>query len=500
MLEGRSGGAPAPSNHHQQGSNDSQQQQTRQSRAQAPSASSILATAIPRKDSFSEDIIVEQQPSTTRGRKGSTSNHHRRVSSPPDEDHPAPPRPRTSSGKASSNDLEMEEVLDDWDSSQGYTQQPPSRPRASSEVLKPHGPMKVSPGTPLGIDEGRELRKLIFSPNGPSNDFTTPWKQGLFFTETSRLQYGLVQLEGGPCGVIAAVQAFVLRDLLFPSSGPTSTLSDGDLTPARRTQALVNALCEIVWQVGDRTHAKFAVYSPDRSERGGRIRDERFNVYDFFQEEQLRTFLANRISQIMDRDGGGIIMLLYSLILTRGCTRVRDDMDDPKSTLIAAHGYCAQELVNLLLIGRAHSNVFDGELRLDGETGANDGPLLRGIIKRSLIGYLTLMESYQYCKVGHFYKNPVFPIWVICSESHYTVLFSLDKRAAVTNGACMDLYFYDELAHQDEVICLTVDNMGGHTPKSISYDKNDSTPPLEHVIHTKWTTATIDWNGTDPLL
>ena len=39
------------------------------------------------------------------------------------------------------------------------------------------------------------------------------WRQGFFFNSKPGLQFGLVQLQGGPCGVIAAVQAHVLAAL-----------------------------------------------------------------------------------------------------------------------------------------------------------------------------------------------------------------------------------------------------------------------------------------------
>jgi hypothetical protein len=32
------------------------------------------------------------------------------------------------------------------------------------------------------------------------------------------------------------------------------------------------------------------------------------------------------------------------------------------------------------------------------------------------------------CQVGSHYKEPVFPIWVVCSESHFTVLFSQQRN------------------------------------------------------------------------
>jgi Domain of unknown function (DUF4205) len=66
------------------------------------------------------------------------------------------------------------------------------------------------------------------------------------------------------------------------------------------------------------------------------------------------------------------------------------------------------------------SNVFDHTLRPSGDL------ICRGIQKRPTIGYLTLLESMRYLQVGGYYKRPLFPIWVIGSTSHFTVLFGDD--------------------------------------------------------------------------
>lgn len=55
-------------------------------------------------------------------------------------------------------------------------------------------------------------------------------------------------------------------------------------------------------------------------------------------------------------------------------------------------------------------------------------------------------------------KTPHFPIWVVCSESHFSVLFGL-QRELLTNpdrDLEFDLYYYDGLANQQEEIRLTV--------------------------------------------
>ena len=51
-------------------------------------------------------------------------------------------------------------------------------------------------------------------------------------------------------------------------------------------------------------------------------------------------------------------------------TTCLDEMDGENSPLIGAHGYCSQEMVNMLLTGQASSNTFDGQvvLKQDGIT------------------------------------------------------------------------------------------------------------------------------------
>ncbi|XP_035304446.1 probable ubiquitin carboxyl-terminal hydrolase MINDY-4 isoform X6 [Cricetulus griseus] len=175
---------------------------------------------------------------------------------------------------------------------------------------------------------------------------------------------------------------------------------------------------------------------------------------------------------------------------------VRQDFDVPTSHLIGAHGYCTQELVNLLLTGRAVSNVFNDVVELD--SGDGNTMLLRGIKARSDIGFLSLFEHYNVCQVGCFLKTPRFPIWVVCSESHFSILFSLQPELLSDwrTERLFDLYYYDGLANQQEEIRLTVD-----TTKTSPEDScRDLVPPLELCIRTKWKGASVNWNGSDPIL
>ena len=93
------------------------------------------------------------------------------------------------------------------------------------------------------------------------------------------------------------------------------------------------------------------------------------------------------------------------------------DMDDPNATITSQFGHSSQELMNLLLTGQAVSNVFDHSMVLSEELTCH------GVQSRPAVGYLTALEALRYCEVGGYYKSPLFPIWVVGSTSHFSVLF-----------------------------------------------------------------------------
>jgi guanyl-specific ribonuclease Sa len=66
---------------------------------------------------------------------------------------------------------------------------------------------------PPSVEEIEAMRKILLPDEKKS--FSSHWEQqGFFFSDIDGLKYGLVQHEGGPCGVLAVVQAYVLRYLL----------------------------------------------------------------------------------------------------------------------------------------------------------------------------------------------------------------------------------------------------------------------------------------------
>lgn len=76
-----------------------------------------------------------------------------------------------------------------------------------------------------------------------------------------------------------------------------------------------------------------------------------------------------------------------------------------------------------------------------------------------MIPHILLCPVFVLMQVGVYLKTPQYPIWVVCSESHFSVLFCL-QRELLTNEdkglKVFDLYYYDGLANQQEEIRLTV--------------------------------------------
>ncbi|XP_052420160.1 probable ubiquitin carboxyl-terminal hydrolase MINDY-4 isoform X1 [Carassius gibelio] len=357
--------------------------------------------------------------------------------------------------------------------------------------------------TPMDQMTATALKEIIFGSSMAC--FTEEWKrQNLTFSDTPGLKYGIVQKKGGPCGVLAAVQACVLQKLLFEESSSHSLEERLEVSNVLRTKCLSQALADILWRAGNMKRATVAI-NTGRSlfPPIGRYKsDGILEMIMYVTVETLDDLTLVLEKHVRQFESGpfGCILLTVSAILSRTIAIIQTDMDVPTSTLIGAHGYCTQELVNLLLCGRAVSNVFDDEMKLD--SGNGNFTLLKGIKARCNIGLLSLFEHYNICKVGSHLKAPKFPIWVVCSESHFSVLFCPSEDLATDH--CkeeeFDLYYYDGLANQQEPIRLTV------YPRSVAgAAQNDNADsdlilPLELCIRTKWRNAVVSWNNTDPIL
>uniref|UniRef100_A0A8C3TJL7 Ubiquitin carboxyl-terminal hydrolase MINDY n=1 Tax=Catharus ustulatus TaxID=91951 RepID=A0A8C3TJL7_CATUS len=326
----------------------------------------------------------------------------------------------------------------------------------------------------IDISLAKELKNLLFGSSLCC--FSEEWKiQSFTFNNIPQLKYGIVQKKGGPCGVLAAVQACVLQQLIFADSNRNKDTRCLQPSEARRTQCLCLALADILWRAGGHEKALVALpsgrqqFTPTGKYKADGIL-ETLILHSASRYEDLIVFLQQNIHQF-EIGPYGCILLTVSVILSRSINLVRNDFDVLTNRLIGSHGYCTQELVNLLLTGKAVSNVFNNVIELD--SGNGNITILKGITSRSDIGLLSLFEHYDVCQVGCYLKTPKYPIWLVCSESHFSVLFCLEKDLLSDwkMGRRFDLYYYDGLANQDEEIRLTV---GGKELSSTGMAQNPS--------------------------
>jgi len=259
------------------------------------------------------------------------------------------------------------------------------------------------------------MKQLLFGKE-PVKDDVLRWKeQGFTFVEShkSSINFGLGQRKGGPCGVLAPMQAFLVVELLFKKKLKGKSDQPIILEEQVREKALIGCMADIIVKC---TNTQEYVLATEIDSKDTFIAFEKCK-----SREMLEKSLTRHYEKTFSKDLG-VLLYVYSIILTRGVKNILNDMDDNTQSLVQRFGHCSQELVNLMICGKAITNVFDGEKVLQGNYR------LRGIPEQMDIGYLTLLEVLRYTSVGDFLKRPKHPVWVIGSQSHYTVLFGVDPN------------------------------------------------------------------------
>jgi len=82
-------------------------------------------------------------------------------------------------------------------------------------------------------------------------------------------------------------------------------------------------------------------------------------------QEQLERVLKDRLEAL--KGYYGILLFLYSLILTKGIAELSTEMSEASELLIdPIHGHGSQSLINLMLTGRGVNYVWDHEQDVGG--------------------------------------------------------------------------------------------------------------------------------------
>ncbi|XP_068179470.1 ubiquitin carboxyl-terminal hydrolase MINDY-3 [Antennarius striatus] len=291
------------------------------------------------------------------------------------------------------------------------------------------------------------------SSGGVSTAIFRRWTQGFVFSANEHT--ALEQFEGGPCAVIVPVQAFLLKNILFGRE----SCSWRQMSEEEQKAALCSTLSEILesacaspstgfclvtWAKGQNPHSSIHTKTQTQSHSQTQTQDtpeaessqppqeeqptalaaeDGFDRFHSVLHKRTVTSVSGLREEVLSlyhtwRGCCGVLLFLYSVILTKGIENIRNEIQDTMEPLIdPVHGHGSQSLVNLLVTGHAVSNVWDGDRECSGMK-------LHGINKQASVGFLTLMESLRYCKVGAFFKSPKFPIWILGSETHLSVFFT----------------------------------------------------------------------------
>ncbi|XP_028855999.1 inactive ubiquitin carboxyl-terminal hydrolase MINDY-4B isoform X2 [Denticeps clupeoides] len=406
-----------------------------------------------------------------------------------------------------------------------------SRPPSSSQpahglVSQPTVPysiprsLAVSPGSgglPISPDTATSVRRILFG--NTFYIFNYEWKKSCFkFREPfSDLSYGLEAERGGCRAIQMAVQANIIKYLLFKRQADPDCCGMRSLVQAGQKEqehALAAALTHILWTAGEDTSATVTLVTSERCftpHLDYKLDNftERLQLFGFDNKEEAQKFIYEHIQCFKEEGSHGVILFLYSLVFSRTIDRLKEDLDSTTTHLLhfgLGNFVCRQALLNLLLTGRASPNVFNGTAPCD-ERGRPLEKPLHGVLARSDVGYLHWSREQQdhgkLPAVGSMLKTPRLPIWLCSINGTFSVLFS-PNRSLLSDWKMehlFHLYFYNGQPGQETTAQLTIDTHSHHweeDSKDGVEDLEKRFPSLEMTIRTKWAGAAISWNGTVP--
>ncbi|XP_051012858.1 inactive ubiquitin carboxyl-terminal hydrolase MINDY-4B [Acomys russatus] len=373
----------------------------------------------------------------------------------------------------------------------------------------------VSPtldGFPISPAMATMLQRSLF---GNTNQvLSSDWRKAhfKFHDPFSDLAFALQVEKGGAQSIQMAVQGSIIKYLLFTKEGKGCSLhSLCNLSQREQEQALAAVLASILWAAGAAQKAVLCFVTKDlRSTSTLHYSTdnfiERLQLFEFSEKGATEKFIYDHLQCFMGEGSHGVILFLYSLVLSRTFERLQRDLDASTTHLLqpqAGSVLCRQAVINMILTGRASPNVFNGyEKGQDEET-------LHGVLTRSDVGYLQwgkeTSEGDRLSQVGSMLKTPTFPIWLCNINGNYSILFCTNRQLLSDwkMERVFDLHFYSGQPSQKKPVHLTIDTHAHHWEGDHHEDKHGSGrwfSSVEMAIRTKWRDATVNWNGASPFL
>ncbi|KAK7085631.1 DUF4205, partial [Halocaridina rubra] len=378
----------------------------------------------------------------------------------------------------------------------------PTKPNSSVQKIPVVG------GTPITTELATELRTLTFGSAALMGAAESEWLGQWFdFHDADTYQaYGLRAPRFGTRGFIMCVQGYVLKHLLFNRRGPRSHGGDPaeqlKVTIKSQEDSLVGAISDILWKAGDRQMAVLCLtqetsYINDSATYQTDGVTEKIHTFEFKKQDELTFWLKKYLFEFLGDETEGVLLLLYSIILSRGFEKLAEDMDGNNVTLIKKNGDIHPCLAALMLTGRATHYLHNGIIYEGGEDEMAKPKT--GILTRGEIGFLVYQrrsEKGEFINVGSRLKTPALPVWIVLGSDSYGILFNPNRELTRDYHAenRFDLYYYNGHFHQTTATIITIDT------RVQGAMEDYETPVLEVVIHTKWSGAEINWNETTPYI
>ncbi|XP_054241740.1 inactive ubiquitin carboxyl-terminal hydrolase MINDY-4B [Indicator indicator] len=363
-------------------------------------------------------------------------------------------------------------------------------------------------GQPISLDMAMGLRELLFG--NVSHTFSCQWAKAHFrFRQPcSALAYGLEADKGGTRAILMAVQAHIIRHLLFDRNTADTHLERlQGIGRREQGEALAAALAQLLWAAGGGGRATvclltMATHFVPRGDYRADSFTERIQLFDFWEQAAAEEFISAHINCFRGKGSHGVILFLYSLLFSRTLERVQEDLKGTTTPLLKlslGSITCTQAMLSLLLTGQARPQELDGGREPGpGGTGAEAPRRQRG-----LVGYLRWSRAQAEPQVCPGLRTPQVPIWLCSLCGRHGVLFSTNSLLLSSWRAerLFQLHFYNGQQEQSEPTHLTIDTHSHHWEEDQSEGASDPGkrhPPVEMAIRTRWAGATVSWNGTQP--
>jgi hypothetical protein len=275
----------------------------------------------------------------------------------------------------------------------------------------------------LFADEFDELSKIVWPSDVDrtfmNEDFKNWIGQGFQIAQNIKFQIGFHQVKNGPCGLLAAVNARLIKQLAF---GDPALLSDTKVpTPDQVEDSLIVCLSNILFQTNVKADCFNIVLQEDVTQPLSLTSADNLTV-NLIEKIDVVTFLTKNKSQFIN--AGGAVLFLYSLVISRGLEQTQVDLKVGSygTTLVVGDfALCTQALVNLCTIGQALPGIDDEVMdRYDGEIEI-------GMLTFEEVDNMTFGSGYSV--LADSLKHPKYPIWILHGGDHYTILFSFDSEA-----------------------------------------------------------------------